>query len=181
MKKRLKKIFILGGKARQGKDTICEYIQDYYENKKCLYLPNNYYMRDYAKRITGWSGEDATKPRELLIELADLARKNINEHYYIERTLQDIEIFSYYFDIIIISDARFPYEMTLPKERFKNVITIMVKRPNYESSLTNGIKLHETETSLNDFKDYDYEIINDGNLEDLKVKTFKLLDEIEER
>lgn len=179
MEKRVKRIFILGGKARQGKDTVCEYIKDYYKNQKCLYLPNNYYMRDYAKRIIGWSGEDATKPRELLLELADYARNNIDEHFYIDRTIQDIEIFSNYFDVIIISDARFPYEMTLPKEKFSNVTTIMVKRPNYDNLLSNEQKLHQTETSLDNFTEYDYEIINDGDLEDLKNKTHKLLETIE--
>ena len=129
MEKRVKRIFILGGKARQGKDTICEYIKDYYKDLKCLYLPNNYYMRDYAKRISGWDGEDATKPRELINELADLGRSK-NETFYLNRTLEDIEIFSYYFDIIIISDARYYYEMTIPKKRFASVYTIMVSRPN---------------------------------------------------
>lgn len=179
MKKRVKKIIILGGKARQGKDTICEYIQDYYKDLKCLYLPNNYYMRDYAKRISGWNGEDATKPRELINDLADLGRKK-DEQFYLKRTLEDIDIFSYYFDIILISDARFAFEMTIPKEKFDNVYTIMVTRPNYDSDISEKAKQHNSEFGFVGFKDYDYDIINDGDLNDLRDKTYKVLDKIEE-
>jgi len=177
MEKQLKRIFVLAGRARQGKDTICEFIKDYYKNYKCLYLPNNYYMRDYAKRITGWSGSDADKPRDLLIELADLGRSK-DEHFYINRTIEDIEIFSYYFDIIIISDARFPYEISMLEEKYDNVTSIMVKRPNYDSSLSEEQKNHKIETSLNDFDGCDFELINDGTLEDLKDKTYRLLNEV---
>lgn len=177
MNNKLKKIFIIAGKARQGKDTVCEYIMDYYKDYKVLHLPNNYYMRDYAKRITHWDGSDATKPRELLIELADLAR-SMNEHFYINRTLEDIALFSKYYDIIIIPDARFPYEIDLPYSKFDNVISINVTRPNYNSDLSVAQKNHPIETSLDNYDNYDYKIINDGTLEDLKNKVYEILDKI---
>lgn len=179
MENKLKKIFIIAGKARQGKDTICEYIRDYYKDNKVLHLPNNYYMRDYAKRITNWDGSDETKPRDLLIELADYARKNIDEHFYINRTIEDIQILSKYYDIIIIPDARFPYEIELPKEKFDNVVSIHVERPNYNSELSNANKQHATEISLDNYNKYDYKIINDGSLEDLRIKVNNMLDQID--
>ena len=179
MEKKLKMIFVLAGKARQGKDTICEFIRDYYKDYKCLHLPNNYYMRDYAKRISGWSGDDASKPRELLIELADLGRSR-DEHFYINRTIEDIEIFQYYFDIIIISDARFPYEISMMEEHFKNVTSIMVKRPNYDNLLTESQKKHAIETSLDGFDGCDTELINDGTLDDLRNKVNDFLDKLGE-
>lgn len=175
---RLKKIFILTGKARQGKDTVCEFIKEYYKDLKVLHLPNNYYMRDYAKRIIGWDGNDVTKPRELLLQLADFAR-SFDEHFYIKRTIEDISIFSQYYDIIIIPDARFPYEIELPKEKFENVISICVTRPNYNSELSSENKNHPTETSLDSYDNYDYNIINDGTIEDLKNKIYDLLHIIE--
>ena len=179
MESKLKKIFIIAGRARQGKDTVCEYIKDYYKNEKVLHLPNNYYIRDYAKRITTWDGSDETKPRELLIELADYGRNNINEHFYINRIVEDIKVMSQFYDLIVIPDARFPYEIEIPKKEFNNVISIYIERPNYNSELTNEHKNHRTETSLDNFDNYDYKIKNDGSLEDLKEKVFKLLDEID--
>jgi len=179
METKLKKIFIIAGKARQGKDTVCEFIRDYYKDLKILHLPNNYYMRDYAKRITPWDGEDATKPRELLIELADFARHNIDEHFYIKRTIEDIFVLSNYYDIIIVPDARFPYEIEMPKDKFDNVISLYVERPNYISELSSENKKHATETSLDNYDNYDYKIINDGTLEDLRNKVNDLLEKIE--
>ena len=178
MENKLKKIFIIAGRARQGKDTVCEFIREYYKDYKILHLPNNYYMRDYAKRIIGWDLEDASKPRELLIELADYGR-SLNEHFYINRTIEDIIIFSRYYDIIVIPDARFPYEIEIPKEKFENVISINIKRPNYDSELSISQKNHPIETSLEKYDNYDYKIINDGNLQDLKNKVFEILDKIE--
>lgn len=176
---RLKKIFIIAGKARQGKDTIYGYIKEYYKDLNVLYLPNNYYMRDYAKRIMGWDGADDTKPRDLLLALADYARSNISEHFYINRTIEDIMVFSTYYDIIVIPDARFPYEIEIPASKFSGVISINVTRPNYNSELSIENKKHSTETSLDEFDNYDYKIVNDGTLEDLKNKVFEILDDIE--
>lgn len=178
MENKLKKIFIIAGRARQGKDTIGQYIKDYYNELKILHLPNNYYMRDYAKRITDWDGSDETKPRELLLSLADYARNNIDEHFYIKRTIEDIKILANYFDMVLITDARFPYEIELPKKEFDNCISIYVERPEFISELTNENKVHPTETSLNNFDNYDYKIINDGTLADLKNKVFDLLNTI---
>lgn len=178
MENKLQKIFIIAGKARQGKDTIGEFIKEYYKDLKVLHLPNNYYMRDYAKRITNWDGSDETKPRDLLISLGDYARNNIDEHFYIKRTIEDIKILSCYFDIVLITDARFPYEIELLKNEFNNCISINVKRPEYVSELTNENKAHPTETSLDEFNNYDYQIINDGTLDDLKNKVYNLLDTI---
>lgn len=179
METKLKKIFIIAGKARQGKDTIGEFIKEYYKDLKILHLPNNYYMRDYAKRITNWDGSDETKPRELLLALADYGRKNIDEHFYIKRTIEDIKMLSNYFDIVLITDARFPYEIELPKKEFNNVITIHVERPEFVSDLTSENKAHPTEISLDSYNNYDYKIINDGTLEDLKNKVFNMLDNIQ--
>ena len=174
----MEKIFIIAGKARQGKDTIGEFIKDYYKDLKVLHLPNNYYMRDYAKRITDWDESDETKPRELLLALADYARNNIDEHFYIKRTIDDIKVLRNYFDIVLITDARFPYEIELPKKEFDNCISIHVERPEFVSELSSENKKHATETSLDAYNNYDYKILNDGTLDDLKNKVFVLLDNI---
>lgn len=175
----MEKIFIIAGKARQGKDTVYEFIKEYYKEKKVLYLPNNYYMRDYAKRIMGWNGSDEDKPRDLLIKLGDIARNEIDKHFFIKRTIDDIYVFSSFYDIIVLPDARFPYEIEMMKEKYSEAISINVIRPNYISEISNDAKKHTTETSLDSYDKYDYKIINNGTLEDLKKKVFDLLDKIE--
>jgi hypothetical protein len=83
----------------------------------------------------------------------------------------------------IITDMRFPNEMEVVVER--EGITIRVVRPveNYpENSNFNGdmqiaVKMshnHPSETALDDSK-FDYEIINDGSIEDLVEKVKEIL------
>ena len=92
--------------------------------------------------------------------------------------IQDIEIYSYYFDVIIISDARLVEELDYPKNKFKNVNLINIVRPNYDNGLTDEQKKSLTESALDSYDDYDYRLINDGTLEDLKYKIINMLGEM---
>lgn len=102
-------IVIFSGKARSGKDTAMNIIREKYEedNKKVINLQFSSYIKEYAKRISNWDGTDETKPRELLQELGtDIIRNKIDKYFFINRIIDDIKVYSYFFDIIMISDAR---------------------------------------------------------------------------
>lgn len=71
----------------------------------------------------------------------------------------------------IITDMRFPNEMEAVVKR--NGITIRVTRPAKKGK--NTARLHPSETSLDKAK-FDYEIINDGTLEELVKKVREILD-----
>lgn len=176
------KIYILAGKARAGKDTSANYIKDFCEknNKKYLCLQYSSYLKDYAKKITDWDGNDATKPRQLLIDLGtDLIRGKIDRYMFVNRMIEDLRIMSYFFDVIVISDARLVEELDIPREKLANVKVINVIRPNFENNLTETQKASLTESGLDNYNNYDYKIINDGNLDDLKIKVMKMLEEID--
>lgn len=174
--KRDPKIFIISGKARSGKNEISKIIEKSYSNKKCITISFGYYIKDYAKRISDWDGSEETKPRELLQHLGiELVRNKIDKRLFIDRILQDIEIFSYFYDIIIISDVRLLDEITILKEKYPNSVSIRVVRNNYENNLTEKQKNHLTETDLDQYTDFDYIVENDENLED---KIIKILSEV---
>lgn len=175
------KIYIFAGKARAGKDTCANYIKEFYEknNKKFLCLQYSGYLKDYAKKITDWDGKDETKPRQLLIDLgSDLVRGKIDRYMLVNRMIEDLRVMSYFFDVIVISDARLSEELDMPRERLDNVKIIEVIRPNFENNLTAEQKKSLTEVGLDNYNNYDYRIINDGNLEDLKIKVKSMLEEI---
>lgn len=67
----------------------------------------------------------------------------------------------------IISDVRFPNEAEAVKD--KNGILIRINR-NIESE-----SMHESETALDNFDDWDYMIDNDGTIEDLIEKVKEIL------
>ena len=175
--KRNPKIFLLSGKARSGKNEISKIIERYYSNKKCITISFGYYIKDYAKRISDWDGSEETKPRELLQQLGiELVRNKIDKRLFIDRILQDIEIFSYFYDIIVISDVRLLDEITILKEKYPNSVSIRVIRNNYENNLTEEQKNHLTETDLDEYNDFDYIVENGENLEE---KITKILSEVE--
>ena len=176
------KIYVISGKARSGKDTTTEIIKEYYEKggKKVINLAYGQYIKEYAKRISDWDGNDDTKPRTLLQTLGtEIIRNKINPMFFIERMIGDIKVYSYYFDVIIISDARLKTEITTIKETFDDVIDIGVRRPNFDNCLSESEKNHSTENDLNDYDSYNYIIQNDSSIEDLREKIIKMIEEVE--
>ncbi len=170
------KIFLIGGKANSGKDSTADYITKYYreKGKDVVNIQIAYYIKMYAKQIAKWDGDNETKPRQLLQDLGtELIRKQIDEYFFIKRILQDIDIYSRYFDVITISDGRLPEEFEEITKAYPETVTIHVTRPGYVSHLTKGQKAHLTEALVDDIK-YEYEVVNDGTLEDLEEKAFKL-------
>ncbi len=170
------KIFLIGGKANSGKDSTADGITKYYreKGKDVVNIQIAYYIKMYAKQIAKWDGDNETKPRQLLQDLGtELIRKQIDEYFFIKRILQDIDIYSRYFDVITISDGRLPEEFEEITKAYPETVTVHVTRPGYVSHLTKGQKAHLTETLVDDIN-YEYEIVNDGTLEDLEEKAFKL-------
>lgn len=175
------KIFIASGKANSGKDTTCELINNYIKLKglKSVNLQFSSYIKMYAKIISGWDGNEDTKPRSLLQELGtDVIRKYIDEDFFINRIIDDIKVYSYYFDVITISDARFPKELDSIKNNFKDVYKINIKRPNFENNLNDIQRKHVTEVALDNYNDYDYILVNDGSINDLNDKIKQIIDKV---
>lgn len=174
--KRNPKIFIVSGKARSGKNEISKIIEKYYSNKKSITISFGHYIKDYAKRVSDWDGSEETKPRELLQHLGiELIKNKINNKLFINRILEDIEIFSYFYDIIVVNDARLIDEIETLKEKYPDSISIRVVRNNYDNKLTLDQKNHLTEIGLDGYANFDYVIDNDKKLEE---KVIKILSEV---
>lgn len=105
------------------------------------------------KKITNWDGNENTKPRKLL---------------------QDIEVFSYFYDIIIVSDARLIDEITSIKEKYPVSISIWIDRTNYNNLLNKEEKSHITEIGLDYYNNFDYRLIN-NNFYNLKEDVENIL------
>ena len=173
-------IFIISGKAKAGKDTTASYIKDYAYKKdlKTINIQFSSYIKIYAKEITNWDGDEENKPRVLLQELGENIRNNIDKHFFINRICEDIIVYSDYFDIITISDARLPEELDNIKMNFTNTIKLHIVRPNFNPYKSDLEKNHPTELALDNYQDFDYTIKNDSTLEDLRIKIENILNEI---
>ncbi len=179
LKEKQPKIYIICGKARHGKDTIAEMIQKYYiENKQeVLNLQYSSYIKEYAKKISNWDGSEETKPRELLQQLGtNIIREKIDDLFFVKKLTDDIKVYSFFFDVLVISDSRFKVEVNTTRDNFQNVVVIHVIRPDFDNGLTEEQKRHRTEVDLDDYENYDYTIINDGSIEELEKKVKEIVE-----
>ena len=128
----------------------------------------------YAKNISGWDGSEDTKPRELLQQLGvELIKNNINENMLINRIIEDIKVYSYFYDYIVITDARFPNEIESIKKEFDNVISVRINRNIY--NLDKKYQNHSTETGMDEYNNYDYVIDNNSDLKALEIKVMEVV------
>lgn len=170
-------IFIICGKARTGKNTVSDIIKNYYKNS--ITFSYTKYLKEYAKMISDWDGSEETKPRELLQTLGtDIIKNQIDNKLLIRRTIEDINVLSHYKDVIIISGARRKDEIDDIKKVYDNVIAIKVYKDKLSDKLTDNENRHITETDLDDYTDFDYEINNDSNINELKDKVYSILKEL---
>ena len=174
------KVFIIGGKARHGKDSLAGFMKEELEKKgkKVAIMHLSTYIKHFLLDYFGWDGSDETKPRTLMQELGtDVIRGKLNKPlFFLDRLVEDIEVLEYYFDAVIISDVRFPLEYEKIKEKYNTALRIFIKRPNLVSELNEKEQQHITETALDNFKDYDIEVIN-NNLDELKEKAIQIIKE----
>ena len=172
------KLYLLSGKARSGKNEVGNIIKKYYQNKKCILLSYSYYLKDYVKRISGWDGSEDTKPRDLLQQVGiELIKNKIDSNLLIRRLIEDVKVFSYFYDVIIISDARLIDEVEKVKEEFSNVTTIRIKR-NIDNNLTLEQKEHLTEVGLDNYNNFDY-IIKNNDYNTLEKEVYKIIGEVD--
>ena len=171
------KIYLISGKARHGKDTLSGYLKDAYEshNKKVIVTQLSKYIKYYAREMTGWNLTEEDKPRELLQQLGtNIIREQLKkEDLFINRMKDDIEIFSYFYDAIIISDVRLKKEIDDLRKYFPNLIAINIFRPDFDNGLTEEQKKHKTEIDLDDYDKFDVKIIN-TTLDKLKEDVEKI-------
>lgn len=174
-------IILVAGRAGNGKSTLAKHLETIYikSGKKVVMSPYTKYLKQYIENIMYMKIDDNNKPRDLLQQISskiikgDLGYKD----FFIRRQIEDIEIYSYFVDVIIVSDVRFPEEIDIIKEKFSNVISIGIKREDYISTLSLEQQQDITEIALNHYHEYDYEVINNNDV-DLKEVARELIDKI---
>ncbi len=176
------RLYLISGRARNGKDTMSQMMQQEYEilGKRVCFIqlmrPLKWLLKDYF----GWDGSEETKPREKLQKMGtELIRQELGmPYYFIDRLTENIHILEKYYDVFLVTDVRLPLEIETLKERFPGSISINIIRKEYESSLSQEEQVHYTEVALADYKNFDYEVINES-LEGLKKEVKRIVSEVE--
>ncbi len=169
------KIYILSGKSKSGKDTVADMISTYYGKDKTIQISYAYYIKDYLRRMGKYEEENKEKYRSVLQEFGiELLGKKMDRGFLISRILEDIKVFSFFYENIIITDARLLDEIIIPKEAYPAAITIRIDRSN-PNNLTATQKNHITEIGLDTYENFDYVVENDGTIEELEQKVRNIL------
>lgn len=172
------KIFVIGGKAKCGKNALGEYLKEElkdYGYKPCV-MQITAPLYSYAKNYFDWDEHTEEKPREFLQKMGiEIIRDKMGmKDFLLKRLYEDIEVLSNFFDSFIITDARLVNEFESIKNKYEDVITIKLERENYDSKLTKEEANHITEKEIDTYKDFDYVIKNKG-LHDLKANALEII------
>jgi len=109
--------------------------------------------------------EDKTDLTRILLQLygTDIFRKRIDDDYWVKKLISRVQ--NSEADNIIVTDVRFPNEIELFKGTPGiNPISIRIERKMVRKE---DFQEHESETSLDEYKFWDFIVENNGTLEDL--------------
>lgn len=169
------KVFILSGKSKSGKDIVADIISSYYGSENVIKVAYAYYIKDYLSRMGKYSEENKEKYRsELQNFSSDILKHCVGDKFLINRVIDDIKVFSNFYNVVIITDARLISEIEIPKQYFENVTSIRIER-NIDNHLSKEQKNHITEIGLDAYSDFDYIIDNNGTYDELENKVYRIL------
>ncbi len=174
------RIFLIAGKGQNGKNTIANLIKEYYDNRdeKTVITSFSKYIKLFAMEISNWDGKDETKPRALLQKIGSKIREDIREDFFTSRMKEDIQFYKMFFDNLVIADVRLPFEIEYMREMFTEAVAIRVIR-NTSSKMNEEEANHVTEIALDNYNRFDFEIENNGNIEELKTNVETILERID--
>lgn len=163
------KLYVIGGKAKSGKNTFGKFLREELKNygyRPCvMHLTEPLYS--YAKNYFEWNEHSNEKPREFLQKMGvEIIKKKLGKKtFLLERLVEDIEILSEFFDVFIITDARLKDEFDYLNEKYNDIVSIKLERDGFVEGLTEIEKQHITENDLDDYNAFDYQIKNTSILE----------------
>src|SRR5690554_1442809 len=181
----------LTGRMRSGKSTIADYLWLTHGFAKVSFASSLKLTADrlfshlYEPIYDGRSIREYRKPRALLQELGQKLRE-IDEDVWIKQAEQSMRVFENYRTTagIVIDDLRQPNEYEWARANgFVIVRVIAPETDRIERAIELGDDFdiadltHETESYIDTF-DVDYEIVNDGSIEDLERKVGEIIAEI---
>lgn len=165
-------IILLGGKCGSGKDVVGKYLCNNYNYKRLAFADKlkddvsekyniDRKLFDIQEYKNNYKINNQTL-REILIK-ESVIRKTIDENYIINPIIINIE--KNINKNIVITDFRFPYEYNKLKEKYNDIITVLIQR-DVKNKYTNNF----SENSLNDFN-FDYIIDNNTTLINLFINS----------
>jgi len=169
-----KQIVIISGKQFSGKDTIAAFLKNVLENFRLAPLAEAIKLEFGEEKNLSLREIERNKPlyRSDLIELGN-KRRSQDQNYWINKVLELDEN-------IIVPDVRLKHE--LEKFRKLGAVTVRVDSDREERNLRGKLVREDdaTETELDNIKNWDYIIKNNGTVPELQEQLQKVAESISE-
>lgn len=179
----LERIYMLHARAQSGKDTCAAIMKEEYEKrgKRVIVIAFADYVRWCLDKYYGVTDYKTPEGRTIIQHFAtDFVRKN--DPTFWGRTVADLlRAIEDDFDYAIIPDWRFENEFSSMRARFSYsiVVPVLITRPENEKTdnMTDAQRNHQSETELDNWKFFDYNIINEfGKLDATKEQLIAMID-----
>lgn len=172
----MKQIYLISGKAQNGKDSTADIMMKYLDGKS-IKIPFAKYLKIICKDYFNWSGEKDEIGREILQKTGtELIRDKLGwQNFHANRVYEDIKIAGEAYDYFFVPDTRRKNEIYYLQAMFPDkVTTIRVERLGFKSPLTEEQLKHISETDLNNFK-FDYYIKSESGLDNLENEILRVV------
>ena len=186
----MKKIIVgISGKAESGKNSFAELARKAEHNL----IAFDFAFANEVKRLAlelGWDEWKDEKGRVGLIWLGEGAREHFNKDIWIKKLQQNMReiikqsscIINKDYAVFFVTDMRYESELLSLKELSISVdaefYSIRVERPLHENKLTPEQRKNQSETSLDNYQEFNYIVVNEGTIDDFKEKVHKVMDDI---
>ena len=179
-------IIIISGKSNSGKDTFAEMMRQKLEAAGCKCLTCHYadLVKHYAGLYYGWTGVKDEPGRQLLQELGTNKVRSKFPDYWAETIGKFLAAVPDDFDCAFIPDARFENEIEIVKKYNPQATVIRIERYDENGKLylnpllTEEQHNHPSETSLDDYEDWDY-IVENHTLAELEDSADVILEDLQ--
>ena len=196
LKRRLNHVILVSGKARSGKNQFAEYLKENLEERNLVVATDLFargvkdgcredfselvkYLNEHTNIKTqdyNWY-ENKTELTRILLQIygTNIFRNRVDGDWWVKKQIE--RILRMDANVCIITDARFPNEIDLVKEKLGKLCTVFSIRINRHYQET-GIPNHASEVALDNYLDFDYIYDNDGSLEQLNEFASIVVDDI---
>ena len=167
----MKRIVIINGKPKSGKDTFVELCTFY---TRVYNFSSIDPIKEIASKYFGYSDKNKSlKDRKFLSDLKALTTEYCNFSHL--ATCEAINRFIYQMDrdlmFIHIREAK---EIIKLKKEFPGIITLFISRPEVD----NKVYTNDSDNNVEEYN-YDYTIINAYTMDEYKIKAKQFIDSIE--
>ena len=181
------KVILINGKAGHGKDTFARILGEEIEKRGKTFLTLHFadLVKFYATQYQKWDGQKDQQGRALLQKIGNDTFRDYDLDYWARITAECAAVFGKYFnyDYILIPDTRYPNEIEQVKKYNSNTCVVKIVRRDENGNIYNNPNLtkeqkqNPSETSLDNYSEFDYIITNyDYDFEYLKEASNYILD-----